>query len=97
MIAARGPAVERPAGTTLPGTPPTGPTGPAPTFPVATPTPLPPLAPGAGTLEELARSAQRQFQSGQEALQRGDWTAYGQSQEALRQTLQRMAELAGTR
>jgi len=97
MIAARGPAVERPAGTTLPGAPPAGPTAPAPTVPVATPTPLPLLPPGTGTLEELARSAQRHFQNGQEALQRGDWTAYGQSQEALRQTLQRMAELASVR
>lgn len=90
----------RPQGGVAPAPSPTpagGAAQPTPTPRPTTPSPTP--AAGAtttpGTLAELARQAQQQFNTAQDRLRTGDWAGYGEAQSQLEQTLRRMAELAG--
>ncbi|WP_327374269.1 UPF0182 family protein [Streptomyces sp. NBC_01216] len=54
----------------------------------------PPTTPSTNdaTLKAAIADAQKAYDDGQAALQKGDWTAYGKAQEALQDALQRAAE-----
>ncbi|MBK8986090.1 MAG: UPF0182 family protein [Chloroflexi bacterium] len=47
-----------------------------------------------GTIEELISAADRHFAAAEEAQRNGDWAAYGQELEALRQTLDQLMQLS---
>ncbi|MET9802344.1 UPF0182 family protein [Streptomyces sp. NPDC006368] len=53
--------------------------------------PTKPPATGDAALERAIADAQRAFTDGEEALKKGDWTAYGKAQEALADALRRAA------
>ncbi|MBD0707479.1 MULTISPECIES: UPF0182 family protein [unclassified Streptomyces] len=71
---------------------PTGPT--PPTTPPGTTTP--PTASTDVALKQAIADAQKAYDTGEAALQKGDWNAYGKAQEDLQAALQRAAE-AGAR
>jgi hypothetical protein len=45
-----------------------------------------------GALSGLAQRAWEAWQRGQDAIKRGDWTAYGQAQKQLEETLRQLRE-----
>jgi uncharacterized membrane protein (UPF0182 family) len=79
-------------GSTAPSTTPVPGTIPS---PAATSPPLPTIA-GAGSAADLARSALDHYNRAQQALQNGDWTTYGNEQNAMKSDLQRLQALIGT-
>ncbi|NHC45638.1 UPF0182 family protein [Motilibacter sp. K478] len=60
-------------------------------------TPPPTTGGGGTTLEEALLDAQEAYQAGQEALQRGDFTAYGQAQQRLKDALDRATAASNRR
>ncbi|MFJ5834298.1 UPF0182 family protein [Streptomyces sp. NPDC093089] len=69
-------------------TPPTTPPGT--TKPPGTTTPPP--ASNDAALQQAISDAQKAYDAGEAALQKGDWTAYGKAQEDLQEALQRAAD-----
>lgn len=64
-----------------------------PTEPGEPPTqPTEPPATGDAALKDAIQDAQKAYSDGQAAMKRGDWAAYGKSQEALQEALQRAAD-----
>ncbi|HLL33657.1 MAG TPA: UPF0182 family protein [Streptomyces sp.] len=55
----------------------------------------PPPTTGDPTVEEALADAQKAFDAGQEALQKGDWEAYGRAQQDLEDALKRAEEAQG--
>ena len=49
----------------------------------------------AGDLQSLVQQANEAYRRGQDALARGDWTAYGEAQADLEEILRQMEELSG--
>lgn len=60
--------------------------------PGASPSPQPSIT---GDVASLIAQAAEAFEQGQDALRRGDFTAYGQAQDRLEQILERLAETTG--
>ncbi len=54
--------------------------------------PTEPPATGDAALQQAIADAQKAYAAGEEALQKGDWTAYGKAQEDLADALKRAAE-----
>ncbi|MFJ9348938.1 UPF0182 family protein [Streptomyces sp. NPDC101237] len=52
----------------------------------------PPPASGNPTVRQALDDAQKAFEAGQEALKKGDWTAYGKAQDQLQDALRRAEE-----
>ncbi|MFF4112711.1 UPF0182 family protein [Streptomyces sp. NPDC001714] len=52
----------------------------------------PPTSSGNPTVQEALDDAQKAFEAGQEALKKGDWTAYGKAQDELQDALKRAEE-----
>ncbi|MFJ5232671.1 UPF0182 family protein [Kitasatospora sp. NPDC088391] len=82
-------ALAKVLGSAVPGvTTPAEPNPGTPTAPTTPTTPTTPTAPGSNpALDRALADAQKAFDDGQAALKNGDWAAYGQSQQALRQAL----------
>jgi uncharacterized membrane protein (UPF0182 family) len=57
--------------------------------------PTQPPTTGDPTVEEALADAQKAFDAGQEALQKGDWEAYGRAQQDLEDALKRAEEAQG--
>ncbi|MGW5422728.1 UPF0182 family membrane protein [Streptomyces sp. NPDC003943] len=66
-------------------------TTPPPVTPPGTTTPPKPTTTDAALKQAIA-DAQKAYDDGQEALKKGDWDAYGKSQQALQEALQRAAD-----
>ncbi|ADU49045.1 UPF0182 family protein [Intrasporangium calvum] len=82
---------------TPPGTPTGTPTGSASGTPSASPTassPAPTGTPDANALRKALADADAAFRAGEEALRNGDFAAYGQAQERLKEALARAAAAA---
>jgi uncharacterized protein len=60
------------------------------TPPTSTQTPVP-TGPVSEDVKKAIAAAQKAFDDGQTALKKGDWVAYGQAQQALKQALQQLA------
>jgi uncharacterized membrane protein (UPF0182 family) len=60
--------------------------------PGASPSPQPDIS---GDVASLIAQAAQAFEEGQDALRRGDFTAYGQAQDRLERILERLAQTAG--
>ncbi len=53
------------------------------------------VSPGSGSVSELARQARLYYDQAQESLMAGDWTAYGNNLEKLKETLAQLEATAG--
>ncbi|MER5312961.1 UPF0182 family protein [Streptomyces sp. NPDC002773] len=68
------------------------PTTPPPTSPTDPPGTTPPPVSNDAALKQAIADAQKAYDAGQAALQKGDWTAYGKAQDELQAALQKAAE-----
>ena len=78
-----------------PSTPPPGPPTLTPTAGPPAPTATPGPPPIAGSASELSREANAAFQRAQEALQRGDFAAYGAEIARVEQLIQQLVQVTG--
>jgi uncharacterized membrane protein (UPF0182 family) len=78
-----------------PSTPPPGPPTLTPTAGPVAPTATPAPPPPAGSAAELSREANAAFQRAQEALQRGDFAAYGAEIARVEQLIQQLVQVTG--
>ena len=61
---------------------------------VTPPVPVKPEKPVAADIAKLAEEAQQHYEKAQQYLKTGDWTGYGNELDALKATLDRLAEIA---